>query len=319
MQDNEILNGETLELTASQANSLSLVKLNVTDTEIEAMETEYLPLTIAGIDDKIGFKKVYEARQLVKKTRTGVLKYAGELKESALAWQRRVNAEKDRIVKKLEAIEGHLQAQEEAIAAAKEKIRQEEEKAKEAKIQARIDRLRPYGFTIDIIFLKTISDSDFEKVIAQAAEVKRQEDIAAAEQKRLADERELEEKVAAELEAKKIAEERYELEALRAQQEAAQKIIDDAAQKVIDDQRRADEEKRIAENLKIKEATAAEIAKRQAEEKLAQATDQAKFKILTATLTSIKIPEMKSRKARTLAGDVERKILALVQFINESI
>ncbi len=55
------------------------------------------------------------------------------------------------------------------------------------------------------------------------------------------------------------------------------------------------------------------------EEKLNQSTDKAKFKVVAATLISIKIPEMKSRKAQKLHVEVRGMIDKIVEHINTSI
>src|SRR5216110_148612 len=103
----------------TEAPRMDIVKFNVTDSEIAKLREEYLPLVINGVDDKAGLKRVYDARQVVKKTRVGVEKYAKELKETAIAWQKKVNIEQSRVVGELEAIENHLQTQEDIVAAEK--------------------------------------------------------------------------------------------------------------------------------------------------------------------------------------------------------
>jgi hypothetical protein len=56
---------EVLELQSETVN-MDVVKLNVTDSEIASMKAQYMHLSINGIEDKEGFKKVYESRQIVK-------------------------------------------------------------------------------------------------------------------------------------------------------------------------------------------------------------------------------------------------------------
>ena len=90
-----------------------VVKMNVTDTQIAKMRADYLGLTIKSLEDKQGFKAVYEARQEVERTRVALTKYADGLRQDAQEWQRKVIAEEKRVVGELKEIENHLQAEEE--------------------------------------------------------------------------------------------------------------------------------------------------------------------------------------------------------------
>lgn len=379
---------EVLELQPETVN-MDVVKLNVTDSEIASMKDQYMHLTINGIEDKEGLKKVYESRQIVKKTRTSLVKYADQLKEKAIAWQRKVNTEKNRIVTELEGIEAHLQAEEDKIAAEKERIRQEEERKEQERIQTRVDRLSKFGFSIDIAFLKAVSDEDFEKVVANAKGEHEKELAAKAEQERLA-----------KAEAERLKAEREELELLRKQQAEAQKIIDEQNRKIREEEERQAKERdevrkqkmrnridqliglgltytpvhnayvfmdvnvdvltelqffddkewgglieeitpviaqrkqevegrRLAEIKRLQEEAAAkalrereeeEEKQRQAEaERLAQASDKEKFQAVLQQLRTITIPEMKSRKAKTLSTVVRGGIDKLIENITTTI
>jgi hypothetical protein len=353
---------------------MSIVKLNVTDTEIAKLKEQYLPLVINGIDDKEGLKRVYAARQEVKRLRVSLEKYADDLKEDALRWQKKVVAEKNRVVSEFKMIEAHLQSEEDKIAEEKERIRLEEERKEQERIQKRIDRLAEYGYAIDLTFLKTISDDDFEKVVDNAKSEHEKELAARAEQERLAKE-----------EAEKLKAEREELDRLRKQQAEAQRIIDEQNRKLREEEERqslereavrkqmlrnrcqqltglgmtfspiynayvfkdvnvdvltelnlfdderwneliekitpviADREKEIelqkqAEVDRIqKEAAEKALREKQEEEekqkqleaeKLAQSSDKVKWNTVIDQLQNISIPEMKSRKAKTLANVV---------------
>lgn len=213
-----------------EAPNTSVVKFNVTDAEIAKLREQYLSLTINGIEDKAGFKAVYEARQVVKKTRVGLEKHAKQLKADALAWQRKVNEEEKRVVSELEAIEAHLQAEEDKIEAEKERIRQEAIAVENKKLQDRIDQLAAYGFGVDANLLKSIDDESFQSVLANAKaefdkeQVRKAEEAAAAEEARI-----------------KAEAERKELEELRAKQAEAERIL------------RENEEREERERLEAKE------------------------------------------------------------------
>lgn len=320
---------------------MNVVKLNVTDQEIAKMKADYLPLKIKGIEDKAGLKAVYDARQIVKKTRVGVEKHAKDLKESALAWQRKVNTEKDRIVGELETIESHLQSEEDTIAAEKERLRIEAEKKEQAIVQARVDQLTQYGYEINIHFLKSLSEADFLAVVATAKSEYEKQLAGKAEEKRLAD-----------AEAARLKAEREELQRLREQQAEAQRVINEnnarikkeqeekdaairAEQKKIEDDKRAmelqkeqaAEAKRREEEMKLAREQAAEAARlkaiedsvREAKEKaeaerlakeeenrqLALRPDKEKLQSFANTLSALQLPDVKDEKAQAIVNDVK--------------
>ena len=234
--------------------SMSVVKLNVTDAEIARLKEEYMPLTIAGIEDRAGYKKVYEARQTVKRTRVSLVKHADELKEQAIAWQKKVNTEKGRVVGELELIEKHLQSEEDRIDGEKEAIRQEAERIEKARIQKRIDRLTEYGFAIDYTFVQNIGDEDFEKVVDNAKSEWLKEQDAKAEAERLQ-----------RAEEARIKAEREELEQLRAEQAKAQAIIKAENDRIAKEQ--ADKEAALnAEVVRLEKEKADQEAKNKAAE-----------------------------------------------------
>jgi hypothetical protein len=334
---------------------MDIVKLNVTDVEIKKLKDDFLPLVINGVEDKAGLKKVYESRQIVKKTRVGLVKYADELKEKAIAWQRKVNAEKNRVVGELELIESHLQGEEDRIEAEKEQIRLEAEQREQQRIQCRIDTLAQYGFAIDLNFLKSLADEDFQKVVDNAKLEHEKELAAKAEAERLQ-----------RLEAEKLQREREELERLRKHQAEAQRIIDEnnervrleqeakeevirkEAQRIENEKRELELQKQREEARKIREQEleqarieAAENARLQAiedqkrlleqkaeaerqakileAEKLAQSSDKVKFTTVIEQLNAITIPEMKSAKAKKLSIGVQELIGKVVAHIKTSI
>lgn len=248
-----------------EAPQMDVVKFNVTDSEIAKMKDEYMGLTINGIEDRAGLKKVYDSRQIVKKTRTSLVKHADELKEQAIAWQKKVNTEKNRVVSELEAIEDYLQAQEDEISAIKEKIKAEAEEKERARIQDRIDKLAGYGFQIDFMTISVIDDAGFEKVLNNAKIEHEKELAQKAEAEKLAREKE------AQLKA-----EREELEKLRAQQAESQRIIDEHNARIAQEQR--DKEEDIRREQQRLEAEGKRIAaeKEAAERQLAHAQQVAK-------------------------------------------
>lgn len=277
--------------------AMEVVKLNVTDTEIAKMKNDYLSLTIDGIEDRAGLKKVFDSRQIVKKTRTSLVKYADDLKENAIAYQRKVNSEKNRVVGELEAIEAYLQAEEDKIDAAKEKIRLDAERAETARVQSRIDKLAAYGFGVDYETVKMIDDESFEIVLNNAKAEHAKELAAKAEADRLAKEEEA-----------RLKAEREELKKLREQQAAAQKIIDENNARIQKEQEekeraiRQEQEKVEAEKRKIEAEKAKAIADKKRAEELEkakkEAADAARKKAIADAAKAQAEKEAKEKEAR---------------------
>lgn len=278
--------------------SLDIVKLNVTDIEIARLKAEYGSLTINGIEDKAGLKKVYESRQIVKKTRTGLVKYADDLKEKAAVWVKKVNAEKNRCVAELEAIEEHLQGQEDIIEAEKERLRQEAINAENERVQKRIDSPSEYGYGIDYAIVKSIDDPTFEKVLANAKVEHEKWLQAKAELARLEKEK-----------ADRLEAERLELEELRKQQAAAQKIIDDNNERIRKEQEANDKEIALEKKKIEDERKALELKKLQDEESKRLAAEIEKAKNDAAEKARLKLIEdqKKSNRKKMPGNGVKKK------------
>lgn len=142
------------------------VKLTVTDIEISRMKA-YKALTIVDINDKTGYNVVDLRRKEVKKTRTGVVKFAKDLKGPAKNYIDKIGAEEKRIIAELEDIEADLEAKQKVIDDEKERIRIEEDKRAAEKLQARVNTFSKYTVNeINLDYLKALTDVDFEAVIA---------------------------------------------------------------------------------------------------------------------------------------------------------
>jgi septal ring factor EnvC (AmiA/AmiB activator) len=245
---------EVMELTEVPVGQ-RMVKFNVTNAEIERLKAEYLPLTINGLEDKEGLKRVYEARQEVKRTRVALTKYAKEMREDAQAWAKKVISEEKRVVGELETIEAHLQAEEDKIEAEKDRIRKEAEDRENARMQERLDALAQFGFAADYAQLKALDDDSFKKLLVQAEAQWQQEQERKAEEERLA-----------QLERDRIEAERKELEELRSKQAEQQRIIDEQNRKIREAQEREEREKREAEAAAQRQKEMAEARERAAEQ-----------------------------------------------------
>lgn len=83
-------------------------KFDITDTAIAELSKKYMSLTIDGIDDKLSFAAVKTARLHMKKLRCEVDNKRKELKEDALIYGRKIDAEAKRVTQLMEPIEEHL-------------------------------------------------------------------------------------------------------------------------------------------------------------------------------------------------------------------
>lgn len=151
------------------------------EAAIGGLAEQYLPLKIAGPDDKKGYEAVYAARQDVKKRRVKVEHLRKDLKANALEFGRKV----DNAAKKLEGlltpIERHLQEQEDGYEASREAIRRKAAEEKKAKLQARIDAVQAVGAVVSIAVLEALTDEQFNAELATAT--KAYEERKAAEER----------------------------------------------------------------------------------------------------------------------------------------
>lgn len=122
-----------------------IAKINVTDQAIAQLRNDFLPLTIADINDKIGYERVKEALSIVREKRLAVEEKRKELKADSLEYGRAVDAEAARVQKGIAEIEGHLKGEKDRIDVAKEEIKNAKKRAEQEKIKRRTDELIKYG------------------------------------------------------------------------------------------------------------------------------------------------------------------------------
>lgn len=317
------------------------IRLGIVDKQIEKYREDYLGLTIQGPDDKAGFKRVYEARQVVKKARTSVDKKRKELTEDARKFTTRVNEEAKRITALLLPIETHLESQEVAYERERERIRMEKELAQQRLVETRVTRLRAldvlyssetdtftqYGsHALTLEDIKALSDNDFEDVAlsleetyhteqARLAELKRQQEAEAAriaaEQAEAA--RKLEELKRQQAEAEAELK-RQQAELLRQQEEAAAEIR--RQQQELDNlKRQQDEEKaRIEAERKQAEAEAAEAARKEALK-----PDKEKLVRLAEILDTLDYPYMSTEEGQEMLRSTVYRIGEISESIRQRV
>lgn len=272
-----------------------LARFNITDAVISEKASQYMPLTIRGIDDKPGLDAVHRARMDIKGLRVAVQKTGKALREEANTYLKVVLTEEKRIISLLEPIEDHLSDEENRVVEEVARIKAEAAAKEEARIQGRRNLLFKMGCTWDgsvfsfrgveitkDVEIAKFTDELFDDLVGaiqstldeEAAERAAQEAAKKAEEERLAqiakeqavEKKRLEaEQARIKKEQEEKAKELAEKEAkLKADQEALatakQKLIDDEAARVkaIEDEKiRVETEKKRAEELEKAKAEAA--------------------------------------------------------------
>jgi hypothetical protein len=329
-----------------------LVKNNVTEQVLAELQS-LKSLTIKDVNDKEGYKKVYDARIQCKNTRVLAVKICKKGREEAIEEQRRWIAKEKEVVGKIEDVEAFLQAEQDRIDLEKEKIRQEEERKEQARIQARVDALAKFNYAADIYELKIMEEEQFKSLLIHAeneynkeqerlAEIERQKKEEEERLKRIAAEQEAERKrldeqaAAIRAEQERIAREQEEREAaIRAEREkieAEKRAIEEAKRREAEEKKRHEEieqaRKEAAERARIE---AESKAKREAEERAeaerkvkaelerqeALRPDKEKLIAFAGTITSLTPPELKSKEANKVMYEASVMIQKVTDFIIE--
>jgi hypothetical protein len=275
--------------------SQQLRQFALTNAAIAECRAAYMPLTIAGVNDAEGFKRVHTARIVIKNYRVDVEKVRKTLKADSLEYGRKVDAEARRIVSLLDPIEAHLTHEESVYEAAKEAIRNAArlkaeaeaaaaKEAEEARIKAEqvaeTERLRVERERLSAEAFRQKAEQDRIDAANRAIEI---------EQKRLAD--------IESARLRKIEDERILKEAVeRARIETEQRIAREAA------------EKAAAEKV---EAFAAEAARIRAD---AIRPDREKLLAVAFAVNAIEIPAVSSD-----ASDFAKRVRTVLQQAAESI
>lgn len=280
-----------------------LVEFRRQDAAIAKLAETFMPLRIESVDDKEGFKKVHEARMIVKNTRVGLEKTRVALKADALAYGRAVDSEAKRLFGLIEPIESHLDREEAKVTEEKKRREAAAAEAKRLRLQNRLDALVKVAMVADPRWVEELSDEAFAKELADAtAEFEAQK----AEQAEAAAKRKAEEEA--------LAAERAELDKIRKEQEAERARLA-AEQKRLDDERKAKEH---AEEIERAKAEAAEKAKRETEERLAREAEQKR--LAEEASVAREKAEAEAKEAARIKAEAERphreKLLAVADAVD---
>lgn len=303
------------EETKEQVIEKAIKKFNVADADISEMKKNYMALSISGIDDKKGYKAVYDARQIVKGKRILVERKRKELNQDAQEYIKAVNGEAKRITELLEPIELHLENEETRIEQERERLKKEAAEREAARIQDRIDKLHAYGYGVDYAAIKSMTDIEFNDTLGQArvSFEKEQEEkrIAAekAEQERIEQERLKKE------ESERLAKERELLEKQRKEQEEKEKAllyeqqILEAEKKAIELQKQKEaDEKAAVERKRLQEIEDQKRAEEEKQRALSLRPDKEKLEQLASDLLEISYPDVTDTKAILIIEETKARI-----------
>lgn len=345
----------TTELQTKDYIETELQKFGINNETLTALADSYRCLTINGIDDREGFKKVVEARKVLKNKRVEIKHNGKTLRESALKFQRAVIARENELVAIIEPVEDELQAEEDRILAEKEIIRQEKEQKEAARVQSRINALAKFNYVIDFYDAKIMPDDKFNELLIHAEEEHKkelerqaeQERLRIEEEQRMRQEREELERMRAEQE--RIAREQAEREAaIRAEQARKEAELQAEREKFEAEKRSAEEAKRREEmerqrQIELEKARkeaaekarieAEQKAKREAEEKAererqvkieaerqeALKPDKVKLASLSTSIRSFQLPGVSSNEAKKLIGEVAELLTKVSDHIDNRI
>lgn len=129
---------------------------------------EYSLLTVDGVKDHAGLKKLTSARQELKAIRIKVDKRRMELNSGLLNKMRSNNKAGKYIIGEFLPTELILRGREREIKNQKEEIRLEKKRAKMEKLQVRINALNKFEMPFELNAIEFLTDRQFAKLLAQA-------------------------------------------------------------------------------------------------------------------------------------------------------
>jgi hypothetical protein len=244
MEDNLQVQEQTeIQVIARNINK-GLEAFETRKAELTKLKEDAAGLTIDSIDDKTAINQVSTWRKKLKSARVEIQKEGKAMRDPLTRISKSISSKEDELIDIISPTEQDLQSKEAWVKSEQDKIDQAEARRKQELIQARIDKLRAYGFEIDLTFITALGDEDFEKVLDNArVEYEKGEAIKVEEAR-------LEQEMKAQ-----ILKDQEELKALKAKQAEADRIIkerqdelDRQSAELKKQQEEADREARFLEN-----------------------------------------------------------------------
>jgi len=240
----------------------ALIKVNVTNQVLARLKAEAEAFVINGPDDKEGYEKVRRHRLDIVPLRTATVSAMKGVREEALAFQRRVKTEEDRVVGELQAAEAIDAAKEAKYLADRQAIEDKKVADEKARVDGLLDQLKKFEWNGNPLEVAQDTPERFSERLKKAES---DFTIMEAGRKAEADRKAREEQEARDL-AKKNRLESERLDAQRREQEAEQAKIDaqklelEATQRRIKEDEDAKEKKRLEDELAAKKAELDRIA-----------------------------------------------------------
>lgn len=136
-------------------------KHNLTLSRINIIKEHSSTLTVNGVKDHAGLKKVVKTRRFIKRLRINVEVKRRELNADMLREIRENNFAARFIVNELKPSERHLGTIEKEIANEKLAIKLEKKRLKLERLQKRIDALAGFDVAVDIASIEDLTDEQF--------------------------------------------------------------------------------------------------------------------------------------------------------------
>lgn len=173
----------------------ALAKENITNQVIAKLKADYSGLTINGLDDREGFKKVEDARKECKAIRVLATKICKAGREEAIKIQKEWIEKEKEVVGAISEIETALEAESDRIKLEEKRILFEA--AQKAKLPVRKEKLMTVGVEVPDEELLKIDDDQFQQLFNEfhtkyleekEAKIQKEIDDKLAEEKRLREE-----------------------------------------------------------------------------------------------------------------------------------
>jgi hypothetical protein len=162
-------------------NGLQL--LDQHEADLNLLAEQFKGLTIKGVDDKLGFATLRDARITLKSRRIQIEKDGKALRENAVKFQKRVIEREKQLIAIIEPTENALYMEEKRIEEQKEVIRLEKERKENERIQNRVTALAQFSFAMDLYELKIMPDAEFTELLLKVQDEYNQEQQRLAEVK----------------------------------------------------------------------------------------------------------------------------------------
>lgn len=154
-----------LPVEVSEVSETGLQILDKREAHLKELAEKFKDLKVSGVEDKLGFITIREARIALKNERCAITKDAKALRDNANKWVSKVRERELQLIGIIAPVENSLQVEEDRINEEKENIRKENERKEAQQLQDRITSLAAYNYAHDVIELKHMSDDQYAELL----------------------------------------------------------------------------------------------------------------------------------------------------------